>query len=171
MDAGRASGRRISKHKTIADIVKLYREEVSKTKPFGRGKEWCLKRLEDPKLGLGKELVATLSVERIVHCITKQREVQGVTASIDLTYLGGVLKMTHHELAKLRNKSHRTVQYEMNSGVCPVPVWQDGATWLCNVSDVAARLDRERDAAIARRQTHAGRLRAIACDRTLRRWQ
>ena len=93
MDAGRASGRRISKHKTIADIVKLYREEVSKNKPFGRGKEWCLKRLEDPKLGLGKELVATLSVERIVHYITKQREVQSVTASIDLTYLGGVLKM------------------------------------------------------------------------------
>lgn len=57
--------------------------------------------------------------------------------------------MTHHELAKLRNKSHRTVQNEISAGQCPVPVWKDGATWLCNVSDVAAWLDRERDAAIA----------------------
>lgn len=57
--------------------------------------------------------------------------------------------MTHHELAKLRNKSHRTVQNEISAGLCPVPVWKDGATWLCNVSDVAAWLDRERDAAIA----------------------
>jgi len=56
--------------------------------------------------------------------------------------------MTHHELAKLRNKSHRTVQNEISAGACPVPVWKDGATWLCNVSDVAAWLDRERDAAI-----------------------
>ena len=57
--------------------------------------------------------------------------------------------MTHHELAKLRNKHHRTVQNEIAAGNCPVPVWKDGATWMCNVADVAAWLDRERDAAIA----------------------
>jgi hypothetical protein len=56
--------------------------------------------------------------------------------------------MTHHDLAKLRNKHHRTVQNEIDAGLCPVPVWKDGATWLCNVADVAAWLDRERDAAI-----------------------
>jgi len=93
IEGGRASGTRISKRKTIAEVVQLYREEVSKTKPFGRGKEWCLKRIEDKKLGMGKELVATLSVERIVRYITVDRKVKGVTASIDLTYLGGVLKM------------------------------------------------------------------------------
>jgi len=56
--------------------------------------------------------------------------------------------VTHHELAKLRNKHHRTVQNEIGAGLCSVPVWKDGATWLCNVSDVAAWLDRERDTAI-----------------------
>jgi len=93
IEGGRASGTRVSKGKTIADVVKLYREEVEKTKPFGRGKEWCLARLEDKKDGMGTALVATLSVARIVRYITEQRKVQGVTASIDLTYLGGVLKL------------------------------------------------------------------------------
>lgn len=93
IEAGRASGTRVSKGKTIADVVKLYREEVEKTKPFGRGKEWCLARLEDKKEGMGTVPVATLSVARIVRYITEQRKVQGVTASIDLTYLGGVLKL------------------------------------------------------------------------------
>ncbi len=57
--------------------------------------------------------------------------------------------MTHAELAKLRNKSPRTVQNEIHAGTCPVPTWKDGGAWFCNVSDVAAWMDRERDAAIA----------------------
>lgn len=93
IEAGRSSGSRISQKKTIAEVVKLYREEVSKTKPFGRGKEWCLARLEDKKEGMGAVAVATLSVDRIVKYIVEQRKVQGVTASIDLTYLGGVLTL------------------------------------------------------------------------------
>ena len=56
--------------------------------------------------------------------------------------------MTYHELAKLRGKAPRTIQNEISAGLCPVPIWKDGATWLCSVSDVADWLDRERDAAI-----------------------
>jgi hypothetical protein len=56
--------------------------------------------------------------------------------------------MTHHELAKLRSKHHRTVQNEISAGQCHVPAWKEGATWLCNAADVADWLDRERDAAI-----------------------
>lgn len=93
IEAGRASGNRVSKGKTIADVVDLYRKELVKTKPFGRGKEWCLARLEDKKEGMGSVAVATLSVARIVKYIVEQRKVQGVTASIDLTYLGSVLSM------------------------------------------------------------------------------
>jgi hypothetical protein len=57
--------------------------------------------------------------------------------------------LTHRELAKLRSKSHRTVQNEISAGLCPVPIWKDGNTWLCNVADVAAWLDRLRDEALA----------------------
>lgn len=56
--------------------------------------------------------------------------------------------MTHHEFAKLRNKSPRTIQNEISAGECPVPVWKDGGAWLCKVSDVADWIDRERDNAI-----------------------
>ena len=56
--------------------------------------------------------------------------------------------MTHLQLAKLRNKSPRTVLNEISAKRCPVPVWKDGGDWLCNVADVAAWMDRERDAAI-----------------------
>lgn len=93
IESGRASGSRVSKTKTIAEVVKLYRDEVSKTKPFGRGKEWCLARLEDKKEGMGNVRVASLTAERIVEYITDQRKVKGVTASIDLTYLGSVLNL------------------------------------------------------------------------------
>ena len=93
IEAGRASGTRVGKGKTIADVVKLYREEVEKTKPFGRGREWRLAKLDDKKEDLGSVVVATLSVARIARCITEQRKVQRVTASIDLTYLGGVLNL------------------------------------------------------------------------------
>ncbi len=93
IEAGRASRVRVSKSKTVADVIALYRDEVEKTKPFGRGKEWCLKALEHRSEGLGAVPLARLDVARIVRYITVQRKVQGVTASIDLTYLGGVLKL------------------------------------------------------------------------------
>lgn len=57
--------------------------------------------------------------------------------------------MSHHELAKLRSKHHRTILNEISAGLCPVPAWKDGGNWLCNVADVAAWLDRLRDEAIA----------------------
>lgn len=81
MAARRASGTRVSRRKTMAEIVQRYREEAT----IGRGKEWCLNRLEGKKLGIGKELVVTLSIEWIVWYITVDRKVKGATAGIDLT--------------------------------------------------------------------------------------
>lgn len=57
--------------------------------------------------------------------------------------------MTYKEFAKLRDKAPRTVLNEISARRAPVPMWKDGDNWVCNVSDVAAWLDRERDAAIA----------------------
>ena len=58
--------------------------------PFGRNKEDVLKRL---KFHLGEVIPAELTVDRIVSYITEDRRITGVTASIDLTYLGGMLKV------------------------------------------------------------------------------
>lgn len=78
---------------TVADLIKRYTDEVSKVKPFGRNKAWVLNRMSDRKAGLGAIRVNALTAERIVQYITEDRGVRGVTASIDLTYLGSVLKM------------------------------------------------------------------------------
>ncbi|WAC71221.1 hypothetical protein OU995_16685 [Roseateles sp. SL47] len=78
---------------TIGDLIKRYTEEVSKNKPFGKNKTWVLNRMAERKSGLGAVLVNALTVERIIQYITEDRRVRGVTASIDLTYLGSVLKM------------------------------------------------------------------------------
>lgn len=90
IEAGRA-GRPSAQ--TVGALVQRYREEIGKAKPFGRSKEHTLKFLEDRKRGLGAVRLADLTVERIVKYITVDRQVRGVTASIDLTYLGSVLKV------------------------------------------------------------------------------
>ncbi|MBV8034636.1 site-specific integrase, partial [Roseateles sp.] len=78
---------------TVADLVKRYTDEVSKAKPFGKNKAWTLNRIADHKTGLGSVQVSSLTAERIVKYIVDDRRVKGVTASIDLTYLGSVLKV------------------------------------------------------------------------------
>jgi integrase len=78
---------------TVGDLIDRYTKEIGKVKPFGRNKAWVLNRMKDPKEGLGLVPVSALTAERIVHYITEQRGIKGVTASIDLTYLGGVLKV------------------------------------------------------------------------------
>ncbi|WP_422015211.1 tyrosine-type recombinase/integrase [Roseateles sp.] len=90
---------------TIGDLITRYTEEVSKTKPFGKNKTWVLNRMADKKTGLGAVKVNNLTAERIVQYITEDRRVQGVTASIDLTYLGTVLKMARSiwRIHSLRN--------------------------------------------------------------------
>ena len=87
IDAGRAG--LAPKHgPTLDKLIKRYREEIGKAKPFGRTKADVLHKIE---LHLGGEKV--LTPERIVRYVTEDRKISGVTAAIDLTYLKGVLKV------------------------------------------------------------------------------
>ncbi len=93
IDAGRtgvSSASGAARHMTIGTLIDRYTEEIGKQKPFGRNKADVLKRL---KFHLGDVVPADLTVDRIVTYITEDRRIKGVTASIDLSYLGGMLKV------------------------------------------------------------------------------
>jgi integrase len=77
-------------HVTVGSLIDRYTEEIGKVKPFGANKASVLKLL---KAELNVVPVSALTAERIVHYITKERGVKGVTAAIDLTYLKGVLRV------------------------------------------------------------------------------
>lgn len=77
-------------HVTVGSLIDRYTEEIGKVKPFGTNKASVLKLL---KAELNAVPVSALTAERIVHYITKERRVKGVTAAIDLTYLKGVLRV------------------------------------------------------------------------------
>lgn len=51
------------------------------------------------------------------------------------------------EMAKLRNISTRTMQNHVYNKLCPFPTFKDGSIVCAHVSDVAAWIDREREAA------------------------
>jgi integrase len=89
IDAGRA-GQLAPSHVTVGGLIERYEKEVGDVKPFGKNKAATLKLIKE---GLGKEPVGTLTAERIVRYITEDRAIKGVTASIDLTYLKGVLRI------------------------------------------------------------------------------
>jgi integrase len=74
----------------IGKLIQRYREEMQGTKDFGRNKDDVLKRLEH---FLDLDDAYTISAERIILYIRKERGISGVTAGIDLTYLKGVFKM------------------------------------------------------------------------------
>lgn len=78
---------------TIFDLIDRYEREIGRSRPFGRNKASVLAKLKDPRAGLGSVQVNALTADRVVRYITEQRRVSGVTASIDLTYLSGVLKV------------------------------------------------------------------------------
>lgn len=88
-DAGR-TGIGIPARETVGALIDRYTLEVGKLKPFGRNKEGTLKLI---RYYLKDVPVGKLTPERIVKYITDERGVSGVTASIDLTYLKGVLKV------------------------------------------------------------------------------
>jgi len=92
IDAGRA-GQLAPDHVTVGSLIGRYTAEIGPIRPFGRNKEAVLKLLKDEKAGLGAVKVRDLTPERIVKYITEDRGVSGVTASIDLTYLKGVLRI------------------------------------------------------------------------------
>lgn len=75
---------------TLGALIDKYTLVIGKAKPFGKNKEAVLKLI---KRHLGDEEVGSLTPERLVDYITEDREISGVTASIDLTYLKGVLKV------------------------------------------------------------------------------
>ena len=88
-DAGRAKHQ--AKHApTVAELVDRYEREVGDAKPFGRNKADVLKRIRNH---LGSEPADHLTPDRIVSYIKDDRKIKNVTASIDLTYLKGVLKI------------------------------------------------------------------------------
>lgn len=89
IDQGSGGAKISSKGKTVSDLVADYITEVGEHKPFGRNKADVLKRLES---WLDDTTADGLTVERILKYIQKERKISGVTASIDLTYLKGVLK-------------------------------------------------------------------------------
>ncbi|MEO3714083.1 site-specific integrase [Roseateles flavus] len=93
VEAGLAGLVSPSSKTTVGDLIKRYTEEVSKAKPFGKNKAWVLNRMAERKAGLGAVAVNALTAERIIQYIVDDRRVKGVTASIDLTYLGSVLKV------------------------------------------------------------------------------
>ena len=75
---------------TVAQLVDRYDREIGAAKPFGRNKADVLKRIHAL---LGDEPAGSLTTERVVQYITEDRKIADVTASIDLTYLKGVLKI------------------------------------------------------------------------------
>lgn len=80
-----------SSRTTIGDLIERYNTEVGSRKPFGKNKVWVLKRIAEKKEGLGLVTVNSLTAERIIKYITEERRIQGVTAAVELTYLGSVL--------------------------------------------------------------------------------
>lgn len=76
---------------TVAKMIERYEEEIEKTKVMGRNKKAVLKTLRNH---LANVQLADLTPERIVTYVRDDRKVDGVTASIDLTYLKGALKVS-----------------------------------------------------------------------------
>lgn len=89
MDAGRAVGKPKTTP-TMASLIDRYENEVGAAKPFGRNKQDVLRKI---RRHLGAENSGALTAERIVAYIQQDRGIRDVTASIDLTYLKGVLKI------------------------------------------------------------------------------
>ncbi len=77
---------------TFGDILDRYTEEIGKTKPFGKNKAAVLKSL---KRDLGSVPMSKLTSERLNQYVSDRRAggAGGVTVGIDLTYIGGALKI------------------------------------------------------------------------------
>lgn len=74
---------------TVAELVDAYSKEMTRTRPFGKNKASVLGYF---KQILGRVRVAELDTGRVVKYINEERRVHGVTAAIDLSYLGSLLK-------------------------------------------------------------------------------
>jgi integrase len=90
LDAGRARTEPPKPTTTVSELVDRYINEMSAAKPFGRNKADVLKKIKEL---LGPDVAGELTAERVVDYIRKDRGIRDVTATIDLTYLKGVLKI------------------------------------------------------------------------------
>lgn len=89
IDSGRA-GQLAPAHVHVGALIDRYAAEIGAIKPFGRNKEATLAMI---RRHLATVAVRDLTPERIVQYVTEERGIAGVTASIDLTYLKGVLRV------------------------------------------------------------------------------
>jgi integrase len=90
IDTGRATTTPVKRVVTIAALIERYAEEVGSVKPMGVNKTTVHRLI---KRYLGKEDACSLTTDRLVRYVTKEREIRDVTAGLDLSYLKGVLKI------------------------------------------------------------------------------
>jgi integrase len=92
MDAGRFSEEKRQHSITLGDLIARYRQEVGEVRPFGKNKAAVLAMLQEK---LGEKTVAEIDADTINKFVDERRRAGagGVTIGIDLTYLGGVLKI------------------------------------------------------------------------------
>jgi integrase len=74
---------------TVRHLSSRYLKEMATVRPFGRTKLATLKMIEQR---LGAERVRNLTPARLVHYILHDRNISGVTASIELSVLGSLFK-------------------------------------------------------------------------------
>jgi len=79
----------------FSTIIKRYEEEFEEIKPFGKNKKSVIKNI---KRDLGKVMMADLTDSRILEYVDTRISsgAGGVTVSIDLTYIGQILKAAKH---------------------------------------------------------------------------
>lgn len=77
---------------TLGGLIDRYTQEIGKLKPFGKNKAAVLKSV---KAAIGDVAMSKLTSERVTQYIAARREsgAGGVTVSVDLTYISGVLKV------------------------------------------------------------------------------
>lgn len=90
IDAGRASTKPAKRTITVGQLITRYADEIAPVKPLSVNKRTIHRLLQTH---LGSEDAAALTTDRIVSYITTDRQVRHVTASIDLVYLKGILKI------------------------------------------------------------------------------
>ncbi len=79
-DAGR-TGVSMPAREKLGPLIERYTEEIGKAKPFGKNKAAVLNLI---KRHMADDAVGDLTPERIVDYIVDDRDIHGVTASIDL---------------------------------------------------------------------------------------
>jgi integrase len=90
LDAGRATTAQQKRVITVGELIDRYANEIGAVKPLGVNKTTVHRLI---KRHLGSEDACSLTTDRVVAYVTKDRQIRDVTAGIDLVYLKGVLKI------------------------------------------------------------------------------